>query len=107
MACCDDDAERPFDAQTTPNCYNGRKTRRFNTPARVTFTTADPVKLPLPSSDLLASLAACAQVAHLSGAGEYVDRILEDMEQIDVSARDGTLSGVLHNSRFPRKVVFH
>ena len=53
MACCDDDTEGPFDAQTTPNRYNGRKTRRLNTPAQFTFTTPDSVKLPLPSSDLL------------------------------------------------------
>jgi hypothetical protein len=67
-------------------------------PDQIIFTTPDPVKLPLPSPDLLALHAACAQVAHLSGAGEYVDRILEDMEQIDVLAHDGTSSDVLHHA---------
>ena len=62
------------------------------------FTTPDPVKLPLPSPDLLALHAACAQVAHLSGAGEYLDRILEDMEQMDVLAHDGTSSDVLYHA---------
>jgi hypothetical protein len=62
------------------------------------FSTPDPVKLPLPSQHLLALHAACAQVAHLSGAGEYVDRILEDMEEISVLAHDGTSSEVLHHA---------
>jgi hypothetical protein len=61
------------------------------------FTTPDPAKLPLPSPDLLALHAACAQVAHLSGAGEYVDQNFEDMEQIDVLAHDGTSSDILHH----------
>ena len=62
------------------------------------FTTVDPDKLPLPSPELLALHAACAKVAHLSGAGEYVDRILEDMEQIDVLAYDGTSSDILRHA---------
>ena len=62
------------------------------------FTTVDPDKLPLPSPELLALHAACAKVAHLSGAGEYVDRIIEDMEQIDVLAYDGTSSDILHHA---------
>jgi hypothetical protein len=70
------------------------------------FSTPDPVKLPLPSPHLLALHAACAQVAHLSGAGEYVDRILEDMEEMCVLAHDGTSSEVLHHALMtltPRK----
>ena len=76
------------------------------------FSTPDLVKLPPPSPDLLNLHAACAQVAHLSGAGEYVERILEEMEQICVLANDGTPSDVLHHalrtvgSRAINKVVF-
>ena len=62
------------------------------------FTTPDPDKLPLPLPDLLALHATCAQVAHLSGAGEYVDRILEAMEQMDELAPDGTSSDVLQHA---------
>jgi hypothetical protein len=53
------------------------------TPNQVAFTTPDPVKLPLPSPDLLALHAACVQVAHLSGAREYIDRFRKDMAEID------------------------
>ncbi|KIJ15329.1 hypothetical protein PAXINDRAFT_114990 [Paxillus involutus ATCC 200175] len=87
-----------FEKTATPNCYNVQKTILLVTPDQVTFTTPDPDKLPLPSPDLLALHAACAKVAHLSGAGEYVDRILEDMEQIEVLAYDGTSSDVLYHA---------
>jgi hypothetical protein len=58
------------------------------------FTTPDPVNLPLPSPHLIALHAACAKVAHLSGAGEYIDHIHENMEEISVLAHDGTSSEV-------------
>lgn len=64
----------------------------------MTFTTPDPINLHLPSSELLALHAACAQAAHLSGAGEYVDQVLKDMEEIGVLARDGTSSDVLYHA---------
>ena len=84
---------------TTLNYYNVRTTSDMILhPDQVMVTTPDPVKLPLPSPDLLGLHAACAQVAHLSGAGEYVDQILEDMEQINVLAHDGTSSDVLHHA---------
>ncbi|KAF8266448.1 hypothetical protein EI94DRAFT_1830627 [Lactarius quietus] len=87
-----------FEKTDTPNCYNVRTTLspRFFEPRQVTFTTPHPVKLPLPSPELLALHATCAQVAHLSGASEYIDRILEDMEETRVLAHDGTSSEVLH-----------
>ncbi|KAN0140517.1 hypothetical protein V8E53_001726 [Lactarius tabidus] len=88
-----------FEETATPNCYKVRKPELFlPSKGEVTFPTPDPVKLPLPSPRLLATHAACAQVAHLSGAGEYVDRILEDMEEICVLAHDGTSSEVLHHA---------
>jgi hypothetical protein len=46
----------------------------------VTFTTSDPVLLPLPSPQLLALHAACAQVAHLSGAREFIDKEMKEVE---------------------------
>ncbi|KAF8274686.1 hypothetical protein EI94DRAFT_1869560, partial [Lactarius quietus] len=91
--------ERTARILTSPNCYNVRKTTRFFLePDQVVFTTPDPVKLPLPSPDLLTLHATCAQVAHLSGARDYVDRVLEDMEKLGVLEHDGTSSEVLHHA---------
>jgi hypothetical protein len=88
-----------FDAQATSDCYKvGKFTDYLVTPDQVVFTTPDPVKLPLPSPDLLALHATCAQVAHLSGAREYLDRIIEEMEELGVLAQDGTSSEVLHHA---------
>jgi hypothetical protein len=36
--------------------------------------------LTLPNSDYLRIHAACCRVAHLSGAAEQIDRVLEDLE---------------------------
>jgi hypothetical protein len=45
-----------------------------NLPNPVTFTTSDPVRLPLPSPQHLGIHAACCKVARHSGAGEYSDK---------------------------------
>lgn len=85
--------------QTTPNCYNIHKPEDvIRIKDQVTFTTPDPVNLPLPSPHLLALHAACAQVAHLSGAGEYIDLILTEMEEMEELTYDGTSSEVLHHA---------
>ncbi|KZP20503.1 hypothetical protein FIBSPDRAFT_742124, partial [Athelia psychrophila] len=39
--------------------------------------------------------AACAQVAHLSGAAKYIDNILRDLEEIRVLANDGSSADLL------------
>ena len=49
-------------------------------PEYVTFTTPDEVKLPVPSPVYLAIHAACAQVAHMSGATKYIDKLDRDIE---------------------------
>jgi hypothetical protein len=41
-------------------------------PEYVTFTTPDPVKFPVPNPEYLAIHAACAKIAHLSGAAELI-----------------------------------
>ena len=38
--------------------------------------------LPLPNPIYLSIHATCCRVAHLSGAGEYIEKILEDLEDI-------------------------
>ena len=68
---------------------------RLNIPATVTFTTPDPVNLPLPSPQYLRLHAAAARVAHMSGAGEYAEKILRDMEETRVLADDGSTAKLL------------
>ena len=57
-------------------------------PTTVTFTTPDPVLLPLPDPKYLALHAVCARVAHLSGAGEHFEELDRDTEEIAVLAND-------------------
>ncbi|KAG8906720.1 hypothetical protein FRB99_006318 [Tulasnella sp. 403] len=64
----------------------------------VEFTTPDPTDLPLPDSRYLALHAACAQVSHASGAAEYIDELLCDMEDRTVLASDGSSSKLLDHA---------
>ncbi|KAL6302408.1 hypothetical protein BKA93DRAFT_736934 [Sparassis latifolia] len=60
----------------------------------IQLTTTN-ASLPLPDSRLLQLHATCAKVAHLSGAGEYIDATLRDMEELKVLASDGGSAHVL------------
>jgi hypothetical protein len=60
-----------------------------NLPNPVTFTTSDPVRLPLPSPQHLGIHAACCKVARHSGAREYSDKVFRDMEDTRVLSFDG------------------
>lgn len=51
--------------------------------------------LPLPNPIYLSTHAACCRVAHLSGAGKYIEKILEDLEDIRVLAKDGSSACLL------------
>jgi hypothetical protein len=64
-------------------------------PEKITFTSSDPAKLPIPSPELIALHATCAKVAHLSGAGAYIDKLDGDADDLDVLAGDGGSSDVL------------
>ncbi|EIM91014.1 uncharacterized protein STEHIDRAFT_152697 [Stereum hirsutum FP-91666 SS1] len=64
---------------------------------QVDFTTSDPVKRPLPDPRYLKLHAACARVAHLSGAAEYIDQILREEEVTKVLAVDGGSSELLNH----------
>ena len=55
---------------------------------RTLFTTLDRTIDP-PSSRLLAIHRACSLILHLSGAGEFVNKIIRDMDEIAVES-DGT-----------------
>jgi hypothetical protein len=62
-------------------------------PAMVMFNAQG--GLPLPDPRYLALHAACARVAHLSGAGEYIDTFDKDMETTLVLAKDGSSAKLL------------
>ncbi|KAI5995279.1 hypothetical protein F5J12DRAFT_896501 [Pisolithus orientalis] len=66
-------------------------------PEYVTFATTDP-KYPLPSPNYLAIRAACAKVAHLSGAAKYIAEVLSRMEDTCVLAEDGGSAELLHEA---------
>jgi hypothetical protein len=51
--------------------------------------------LPLPNPIYLKIYAAYCRVAHLSGAGEYIDKILENLEDIRVLSKDGSSAHLL------------
>ncbi|GBE84642.1 hypothetical protein SCP_0606210 [Sparassis crispa] len=74
----------------------------------IQLTTTN-ASLPLPNSHLLRLHATCAKVAHLSGAGEYIDAIFRDMEELKVLASDGGSAHVLQDALLHsgRQVAVH
>ena len=69
-------------------------------PQYVTFMTPDPVKYPVPSRTYLGIHAACAKVAHLSGAGECIDKFHQDLEDWGVLDPDGGSVDILEHAIF-------
>ena len=67
----------------------------------VKFTTEDPENLPLPSPEYLKIHAACAKIAHMSGAGEYIEQILRDLEDMKILSEDGTSAELLEHLLAP------
>ncbi|TBU52839.1 hypothetical protein BD310DRAFT_831335 [Dichomitus squalens] len=89
-----------FEAQSEPNVYRVAMAPRLElahsglgVPATVHFTAHS--DSPLPSPKYLAIHAACCRVAHMSGAAEYFDMILRDMEELQVLSEDGASADVL------------
>lgn len=64
----------------------------------VRFTTS--TELPAPSPRYIALYAACTKVAHLSGASEYIDMVIRDMEGTRVLANDGSSADVLAHALY-------
>ncbi|KAG1827694.1 hypothetical protein EV424DRAFT_1598328 [Suillus variegatus] len=62
----------------------------------VTFTTSDPLHLPLPSPYYLGIHAAFCKVANLSGATDCIGNAFEDMEEISTLASDGSSADTLY-----------
>ena len=91
-------------SQNIPNKYKLRATHPSllnRLKPTVTFTTPDPEKLPVPSETYLELHAACCRVANLSGASEYIEKILRDMEDIQVLSQDGDSAEVLQYALWP------
>ena len=64
----------------------------------IKFNTDNPKVLPVPSRESLALHAACANVAHLSGAAEYMDSVIREMEETLVLSSDGASAVVLEHA---------
>jgi hypothetical protein len=90
--------------QPTPHTYRVKAifpVRYLGIPETVTFTTPDSVHLPLPSPRYLHLHAVCARVVQLSGAGPYMQTILQDMDDMDdmcALESDGSSADVLESS---------
>jgi len=69
-------------------------------PKIVTFTTPDQDKLPVPSPNYLAIHAACAKVAHLSGAAGCIDQFYRDMDDSKTLVPDGASASMLEHAIF-------
>ncbi|TFK32193.1 hypothetical protein BDQ12DRAFT_692868 [Crucibulum laeve] len=74
-------------------------------PTHVTFTTSDPIKLPVPSPTYLAMHAACAKIAHLSGAAEYTNKFYRDMEDSTTLDADGASAHMLEHALIDLRAV--
>ncbi|KAI0313584.1 hypothetical protein OF83DRAFT_1175544 [Amylostereum chailletii] len=66
-------------------------------PPFVQWETDNPVERPLPDPHFVAIHASCAMVTHLSGAAEYIERVLDSRENQDtpVLASDGSMADYL------------
>ncbi|KAG9009171.1 hypothetical protein FRB93_005667 [Tulasnella sp. JGI-2019a] len=76
-------------------CSIGEPDIGIPNPPIVTFTSSDP-EIPVPNARFLRLHAACAKIANLSGASEYIESTLHDMEEMEVLATDGTSADVLN-----------
>ncbi|OCH88615.1 hypothetical protein OBBRIDRAFT_795086 [Obba rivulosa] len=82
----------------------------FEPNTRVDKKTGEMCLFPNPDRKLLALHASCAQVFHLSGAAEYVEKVLRDIEETKVLASNGGSAYLLHNallSRISSLVISH
>jgi hypothetical protein len=83
--------------QPVPHTYNLRASHPGflrGLPPSVTFTSAVP-KFPLPDPRYLALHAACASMAHLSGAAEYIEKSFRKLEDTKVLASNGSSAEAL------------
>ncbi|KAK0438225.1 hypothetical protein EV421DRAFT_1906766 [Armillaria borealis] len=69
--------------------YPPNRNAVYGLPDQVTLTDATGGQIPLPSRRYFQLHDACAKIAHLSGAGEIVERLFRDVEDVKVLAEDG------------------
>ncbi|KXN86492.1 hypothetical protein AN958_10006, partial [Leucoagaricus sp. SymC.cos] len=96
-----------FEETDAPNQYHIRAVRESIVPLLpkiVTLSSTD-ARLPLPDPRYLRLHAACAQVAHFSGAAEYIDSIFRDVEEMRVLSKDGSSIDVLTYALMRQGVV--
>ena len=68
-------------------------------PKVIKFSTDDPKALPVPSTgDHLALHTAYAKVAYLSGAAQYMNSVIREMEETLVASSDGSFAAVLEHA---------
>jgi hypothetical protein len=88
-------------SQNVENKYNLEAAEPFilnDYPEYVTFNTPDPLKFPVPSADYLSIHAACAKVAHLSGAGACIDKFYRDMDDSTTLDPNGASAEMLEHA---------
>ncbi|KAF9465101.1 hypothetical protein BDZ94DRAFT_1122423, partial [Collybia nuda] len=77
-----------------PDTYNYRTpaSRGTNRPwiPIITFTISSSKILPVPLPKYLAIQAGCSKVAHLSGAREHIDQVIQEPGNTQVLSQDGT-----------------
>lgn len=86
--------------QDTPNQYTVHAREDWmleDFPRVITLTTPDN-RLPLPSPACLALHALCCEASWLSGAGQYLEKIDEEIENTQVLANDGSSAQLLSSA---------
>lgn len=81
-----------------PNIYRVLSWTRcdYRLPKTVSFVSRH--RIPVPDPRYLALHATCAKVIHRSGMAEILNKILEDLEQTDVLASDGSSANILDHA---------
>ncbi len=80
----------------------------YGLPERVSLTDASASgQIPHPSRRYFQLHDACAKISHLSGAGEVVEQLFRDIEDLKVLAEDGGSSGLLSLALSSRPMVQH
>ncbi|KAK0472331.1 hypothetical protein IW261DRAFT_1405221 [Armillaria novae-zelandiae] len=99
------DDNNTYEIHTYPSGLN----TTYRCPDRVTLTDATNGNIPLPDRRYFQLHDACARIAHLSGAGDIVEQLLRDMEDMKVLAEDGgsnQLLSLVLSSRLQAQSVY-
>ncbi|PBK69396.1 hypothetical protein ARMSODRAFT_1018811 [Armillaria solidipes] len=90
------------------NTYPPNRHVMYGLPEQVTLMDASASgQIPLPSRRYFQLHDACAKISHLSGAGEVVEQLFRDVEDLRVLAEDGGSSDLLSLALLSRPMVQH